>query len=75
MLGFAFTEDEDKVENKTATKLVYKLTGMGNIIAAILSWEINHSIAWAIFHSALSWFYVGWWYYQQYIGNNTDIVF
>ena len=73
MLGFTFIEDE--TENKTATKIAYKISGVGNIIAAILSWEVNKSIAWAIVHTALSWFYVGWWYYQQYVGNNSDIVF
>jgi hypothetical protein len=32
--------------------------GLGSVIAAICSWERNHSIIWAIIAAILSWFYV-----------------
>ena len=32
--------------------------GIGNIIAAVLSWTVNHSILWAIIHGILSWLYI-----------------
>jgi hypothetical protein len=32
--------------------------GIGNILAAILSWHICESIGWTLFHALLGWFYV-----------------
>jgi len=32
----------------------------GMILAAILSWTVNHSLAWAIIHGFCSWLYVIW---------------
>jgi len=32
--------------------------GIGNVIAIIISWGINHSILWAIIHGFFGWFYV-----------------
>ena len=32
----------------------------GAVLAAILSWQVNHSILWALIHGALSWFYVAY---------------
>ncbi len=32
--------------------------GIGNVIAAIVSWVTNHSIGWCIVHCLLGWFYV-----------------
>lgn len=32
--------------------------GLGTVIAAILSWSVNHSILWMILHGIFSWFYV-----------------
>ena len=32
--------------------------GMGCALAMIISYGINHSIGWAIWHGILSWFYV-----------------
>ena len=32
--------------------------GIGNVLAAILSYSAWHSIPWAIFHCAFGWFYV-----------------
>jgi hypothetical protein len=31
---------------------------LGNIIAAIISWTLNHSLIWAVIHFFFSWFYV-----------------
>ena len=31
---------------------------IGAVLAAILSWNANHSIVWALVHAFLSWFYV-----------------
>ena len=31
---------------------------LGSAIAVTISWSVNHSIVWAIFHGLLSWFYV-----------------
>jgi len=32
--------------------------GIGTIIAAIISWSINHSVIWLIVHAFFGWFYV-----------------
>jgi hypothetical protein len=32
--------------------------GIGSVIAVIISWTINHSIGWAIWHGVLGWTYV-----------------
>lgn len=31
---------------------------IGAVLAALLSWKVNHSILWALVHAFLSWFYV-----------------
>lgn len=31
---------------------------IGAVLAALLSWGVNHSILWALFHAFFSWFYV-----------------
>jgi len=31
---------------------------IGAVLAALLSWNVNHSILWALIHAFLSWFYV-----------------
>ena len=36
----------------------FDITGIGTIIAVILSWLKWHSIGWAIIHGLLSWLYV-----------------
>jgi len=30
----------------------------GSALAIAISWSVNHSILWAIFHGLLGWFYV-----------------
>lgn len=32
--------------------------GIGNIVAVIISWSVNHSIWWAFWHGVFGWFYV-----------------
>lgn len=32
--------------------------GVGNIIAMIISWHLNHSILWMILHGLFGWLYV-----------------
>ena len=31
---------------------------VGAVLAALLSWKVNHAILWALVHGCLSWFYV-----------------
>lgn len=31
---------------------------IGAVLAAILSWQTNHSLLWALVHAFFSWFYV-----------------
>jgi hypothetical protein len=40
--------------------------GFGSALAMILSFELNHSILWAIVHGICSWFYV---LYRAWKGN------
>lgn len=35
---------------------------LGAFLATILSWDVNHSIPWAIFH-----FFCSWWYVLYYV--------
>jgi len=39
---------------------------MGSALSMILSFELNHSVLWAIVHGLCSWFYV---IYRAYKGN------
>lgn len=34
---------------------------VGGILAAVLSWIVNQSVLWAIFHFLCSWIYVIYW--------------
>ena len=36
----------------------YEGETIGAVLAALLSWSVNHSILWALLHAFLSWFYV-----------------
>jgi len=40
---------------QTGTSLI---TCVGVAVAVQISWSINHSIGWAIWHGILNWFYV-----------------
>ncbi len=35
--------------------------GLGTLIAALLSWSLNHSVGWAILHGILGWIYILYW--------------
>ena len=50
-------EEENFADEKGMTREITGL-GIGNVIAAILSWTANHSIGWCIVHTLLGWFYV-----------------
>jgi hypothetical protein len=39
---------------------------MGSVLAMIMSFQLNHSILYAILHGMCSWFYV---IYRAYLGN------
>jgi hypothetical protein len=39
---------------------------MGSALAMILSFQLNHSILWAVFHGICSWIYV---FYRAWQGN------
>lgn len=32
--------------------------GLGNVIAALVSWSLNHSIGWAFVHGLCGWLYL-----------------
>lgn len=32
--------------------------GLGNVIAALISWSLYHSILWALIHGFFGWFYI-----------------
>jgi len=32
--------------------------GIGNIIAIVISWSVNHSVLWALIHGILGWLYI-----------------
>lgn len=34
--------------------------GLGTVIAAIVSWSVNHSILWAIMHGFCGWLYIAY---------------
>ncbi len=40
--------------------------GAGSALAMILSFQLNHSILWAMLHGVCSWIYIG---YRAYQGN------
>ena len=31
---------------------------IGAVLAALLSWKVNHNLLWALIHAFFSWFYV-----------------
>ena len=40
------------------TEIVRSGVTFGSAMAVAISWSVNKSILWAIFHGVLSWFYV-----------------
>ena len=51
--------------NKAASSGIGTLTAVGVAIAVQISWGLNHSIGWAIWHGVLGWFYVIFRWIQQ----------
>lgn len=54
-------ENEYGVSNRrqgTAGAGISLFTSVGVAVAVQISWSINHSIGWAIWHGILNWFYV-----------------
>jgi len=43
---------------KTEVFIIKKGAKYGIYLAMIMSWSVNHSVLWAIFHSLFSWIYV-----------------
>jgi len=44
--------------NETGKTVIKRGISTGSVLAMIISFELNHSIGWAIFHGLLSWVYV-----------------
>lgn len=38
--------------------MVERGIGLGSCLAVVISWSVNKSILWAIFHGILGWLYV-----------------
>jgi len=34
---------------------------LGNILAIVISWSLNHSFGWALLHGILGWLYIIYW--------------
>lgn len=47
-------------ERIVVKKVVKSGVSLGSALAIAISWSVNHSILWAIFHGILSWLYVIW---------------
>ena len=45
--------------------MIGRMIGLGNILAAIISWVTWHSIPWAIVHGLCSYFYILYWALTQ----------
>jgi hypothetical protein len=48
---------QERVVVKTR-EVVKSGVSLGSALAIAISWSVNHSIMWAIFHGILSWLYV-----------------
>jgi hypothetical protein len=35
-----------------------KVVKVGGMIAVVISWSLHHTVAWALLHGILGWFYV-----------------
>jgi hypothetical protein len=47
-----------KYRSNTANTIIKKGISFGSALAIVISWSVNKSILWAIFHGLLSWLYV-----------------
>ena len=51
-----------------ATTIINKTTtgiSLGSCLAAVISYNVNHSIFWAIVHAFFGWFYVAYYVLKQ----------
>jgi hypothetical protein len=55
-LGEAYARLNDHMSNRSGAATAG--IGFGSALAMILSFQLNHSILWAILHGVCSWFYV-----------------
>lgn len=39
----------------------YGGVSFGTLMAAIISYSVNHSLGWAVVHGLFSWFYIIYW--------------
>ncbi len=37
------------------------------IIAGILSWHVNHSVLWCMFHALCGWVYIGYYLIERFV--------
>lgn len=54
---------KDQLNQMTNTEVVYKGISLGSALAIVISWGLNKSIAWAVFHGVLSWVYIVYYYF------------
>jgi hypothetical protein len=60
-----------EIEDRRAQSLAAIIYVLGAPLAAILSWDANRAVLWAVIHTCLSWFYVG--YYVIVHWQNTKL--
>lgn len=46
------------MSQRNGTTVIKAGISFGSALAIAISWSVNHSILWAIFHGMLSWLYV-----------------
>jgi len=49
---------ESRMSQVVVQKVGWSGVGFGSALAMAISFNVNHSIGWAIVHGLLSWFYV-----------------
>jgi hypothetical protein len=58
MSGPVYEGEPVQKERVVVKKVVKSGVGFGSALAIAISWSVNKSILWAIFHGILSWIYV-----------------
>ena len=54
-----------------STISITEVVSFGSALAIAISWSINKSILWAVFHGALSWGYVIYYAWTRKKGDNN----
>ena len=52
------TNNKTKDKTKDKTNKIHLQLGIGDVLAMILSYSVNHSILWCLLHGICGWFYV-----------------